>query len=90
MPSAKRITGAEGHQRRTPKRSSSLSKSVLNRCREATGLRCSQERRESCEAGWCIQEHTAQRKVVAVEVQQKLVKKSAEIQVEKKQVGEIR
>ena len=39
---------------------------------------------------WCIQEHTAQRKVVAVEEQQKLVMKSLEIQVEKKQVAEIK
>ena len=44
----------------------------------------SQERHESCEAEWCIQEHTAQREVVAVEEQQKLRKKSLEIQVEEK------
>ena len=55
-----------------------------------TGLRCSQERRESCEAEWYVQEHTAQREVVAVEEQQKLGKKSLEIQVEDKQVAEIK
>ena len=33
-------------------------------------------------AEWCIQEHTAQRKVDAVEEQQKLVKKSWEDQTE--------
>ena len=71
----RRITGAEGHQQSTPKRSSSLSKSFFSTSRrEATSLRCSQERHESCEAEWSIQEHTAQRKVVAVEEQQKLVK----------------
>ena len=31
IPSARRIAGTEGHQQRTPKRSSSLSKSILNR-----------------------------------------------------------
>ena len=35
--------------------------------RETTGSIASQERQESCEAEWCIQEDTAQRKVVAVE-----------------------
>ena len=48
-----------------------------------------QERHEFCEAEWCIQEHTAQRKVDAVEEQQKLVKKSLRIQVEEKQVVEM-
>ena len=43
--------------------------------REATGSIASQERHESCEAE-CIEEYTAQRKVVAWEEQQKLVKKS--------------
>ena len=36
-----------------------------------------------------LQEHTAQREVVAVEEQQKIEKKSLKIQVEKKQVAEI-
>ena len=53
-------------------------------------MRCSQERHESCEAEWCVQEHAAQRKVVAVEEQQKVVKKSLEIQVEEKHVAEIK
>ena len=56
------------------------------------------KRHESCEAEWCSQEHIAQRKVEAVEEQQKLVKKSwedqaealTEIQVEEKQVAEIK
>ena len=89
IPSARRIAGAEGHQQRTPKRSFSLSKSILNRS-QRSDMRCSQERHESCEAEWCIQEHTAQRKVVAVEEQQKIVKKSLEIQVEEKQVEDIK
>ena len=58
--------------------------------REATGSIASQERHESCEAEWCIQEHTAQREVVAVEEQRKLAKKSLKIQVEEKQVAEIK
>ena len=53
-------------------------------------MRCSQERHESCEAAWCIKEHAAQRKVVAVEKQQKLVKKSLEIHVEEKHMAEIK
>ena len=90
-PSVRRIAEAEGHQQMTPNRSSSFSKSILNRDRrEATRKRCSQERHESCDAEWCIQEHTAQREVVAVEEQQKLAKKSLEIQVEEKQVAEIK
>ena len=48
------------------------------------------EQDESCEAEWCIQEHAAQRKVVAVDEQQKLVKKSQEIQVEEKHVAEMK
>ena len=48
-----------------------------------------QERHEFFEAEGCIQEHTAQRKAVAVEEQQKLVKKSLRIQVEGKQVVEM-
>ena len=38
IPSARRIAGAEGHQRRTPKRSSSLSKSILNRSQRSDRL----------------------------------------------------
>ena len=53
-------------------------------------MRCSQERHESCEAEWCTHEHTAQREVVAVEEQQKLVKKFVEIQAEEKQVAEMK
>ena len=47
------------------------------------------EKRQACdvEAEWCIQEHAAQREVVAVEQQQKLVKKSLEIQIEEKHVA---
>ena len=40
------------------------------------------------EAEWCIQGHTAQREVFAVEEQQKLVKKSLDIGGEEKQVAE--
>ena len=58
--------------------------------REATDSIANQERHESCEAERCIQEHTAQRSVVAVEEQPKFVKKSLEIQVEEKQVAEIK
>ena len=75
---------------RTLKGSSSLSKSIWTGRREATGLRCSQEQHESCEAEWCIQEHTPQREVVATEERQKLVQKSLEIHVEEKQVAEIK
>ena len=46
--SARRITGAEGHQQRTPKRSSKLNRAQ----RSERGLRCSQERHESCETYW--------------------------------------
>ena len=35
---ARRIAGAEGHQQRTPKRSSSLSKSILNRSQRSDRL----------------------------------------------------
>ena len=38
IPSARRIAGAEGHQQRTPKRSSSLSKSILNRSQRSDRL----------------------------------------------------
>ena len=91
IPSARRITGAEGHQQRTPRRSSSLSKSILNKSQRSDKLAMKpRTTRNTCEAEWCIQEHAAQRKVVAVEEQQKLVKKSPEIQVEEKHVAEIK
>ena len=38
IPSARRITGGEGHQQKTPKRSSSLSKSILNRSQRSDRL----------------------------------------------------
>ena len=38
IPSARRITGAEGHQQRTLQRSSSLAKSILNRSQRSDRL----------------------------------------------------
>ena len=83
IPSARRIAGAEGHQQRTLKRSSISSKSILNRSQRS-------DRQHRKPRTTRIQEHTAQREVVAVEEQQKLVKKSLEVQVEEKQVAEIK
>ena len=85
IPSARRMAGAEGHQQRTLKRSSISSKSILNRSQRS-------DRRHRKPRTTRIQEHThtPQREVVAVEEQQKLVKKSLEVQVEEKQVAEIK
>ena len=98
IPSARRIAGTEGHQQRTPKRSSSSSKSILNRSQESDRQHRKPRTTRILGSRGCIEEYTAQRKVVAWEEQQKLVKKSWEDQavaltvthVEEKQVAEIK
>ena len=62
--------------------------------REATNSIASQDRRESCEAERFVQEHTAQREVVAVKINRNFWRSpwrtKPEIQVEEKQVAEIK
>ena len=90
IPSARRIAGADGHQQRTPKRSSSLSKSILNRSQRSDRQHRKPKNDTNRAKQSGVSKNTAQRKVVAVEEQQKLAKKSLEIQVEEKQVAEIK
>ena len=89
IPSVRRVTGAEGHQQRTPKRSSSLSKSILSRSQRSDRLAMWPRTTRILRSRVVYpRTHTAQRKVVAVEEQQKIVKKFLENRVEKKQVAE--
>ena len=97
IPSARRIAGTEGLQQRTPKRSSSLSKSILSRSQGSDRQHRKPRTTRILRSRECIEEYTAQRKVVAWEEQQKLVKKSRDqavaltvTHVEEKQVAEIK
>ena len=67
IPSARRIAGAEGHQLRTLKRSSSFEQvdfeQVAEKRQAATQAKSDTNRAKQ---EWCIQEHTAQREVVDV------------------------
>ena len=65
IPSARRIAGTEGHQQRTPKRSSSLSKSILNRSQGSDRQHRKPRTTRILRSRECIEEYTAQRKVVA-------------------------
>ena len=66
IPSARRFEGTEGHQQRTLKRSSSLSNSMLNKSQRSDRQHRKPRTTRIVRSRVCIQEHTAQRNVVAV------------------------